>query len=89
MNDTLKLVGFDVEQGSASQHQDLGHRPRRFKTVGSGRLLTPGPFATLMAYEVMCSVTDSSKALTPFQTICAPIQTRRNDESFIITDIPV
>jgi hypothetical protein len=42
-----------------------------------------------MAYEVMCSVTDSSKALTPFQTICAPIQTRRNDESFIITDIPV
>ena len=42
-----------------------------------------------MSYEAMRSVTDSSRALIPFQTICAPIQSRRNDESFIITDIPV
>lgn len=43
----------------------------------------------LMSYGAMCSAADSSRALIPFQTICAPIQTRRNDDSFIITDIPV
>jgi hypothetical protein len=43
----------------------------------------------LMTYETMRNVTDSSRALIPFQTICAPIQTRRNDESFIMTVIPV
>jgi rubrerythrin len=42
-----------------------------------------------MSYGAMCSVTDSSRVLMPFQTIWAPIQTRRNDESFVITDIPV
>jgi hypothetical protein len=42
-----------------------------------------------MSYRAMCSVKDSSRVLMPFQTIWAPIQTRRNDESFVITDIPV
>ena len=95
MGATVELV--DLECQSAKKRSTA--RPR-FKNRTWGTLLVgskplaregclPGAFATLMAYEVMCSVTDSSKALTPFQTICAPIQTRRNDESFIITDIPV
>src|ERR1700730_256934 len=36
-----------------------------------------------------CSVTDSSNALIPFQAICTPIQTRKNDDNCVITVIPV
>jgi len=36
-----------------------------------------------------CSVTDSSNALIPFQVICTPIQTRKNDDNCVITVIPV
>jgi hypothetical protein len=36
-----------------------------------------------------CSVSDSSNALIPFQAICTPIQTRKNDDNCVITVIPV
>jgi len=36
-----------------------------------------------------CSVTDSSNALIPFQAICTPIQTRKNDDNCVITVMPV
>lgn len=36
-----------------------------------------------------CSVTDSSNSLIPFQAICTPIQTRKNDDNCVITVIPV
>jgi len=36
-----------------------------------------------------CSVTDSSSALSPFQAICTPMQTRKNDDNCVITVIPV
>ena len=39
--------------------------------------------------QPICSVTDSSKALIPFQAICTPIQTRKNDDNCVITVIPV
>jgi hypothetical protein len=80
--------GGQVNTRTQVQEPNLGHSLRRFKPLAREGC-SPGPFATLMAYEAMCRVTDSSKPLTPFQTIWAPIQTRRNDESFIITDIPV
>jgi len=34
-------------------------------------------------------VTDSSNALIPFQAICTPIQTRKNDDNCVITVMPV
>ena len=39
--------------------------------------------------QPICSVTDSSNVLTPFQAICTPIQTRKKDDNCVITVIPV
>jgi hypothetical protein len=36
-----------------------------------------------------CRVSDSSNALIPFQAICTPMQTRKNDDNCVITVIPV
>jgi hypothetical protein len=38
--------------------------------------------------QATCRTTDSSKSLMPFQPICTPIQTRRNDDNFVTTVIP-
>jgi hypothetical protein len=37
--------------------------------------------------QAVCRAMDSSNALTPFQPICTPMQTRRNDDSFTMTNI--
>ena len=39
--------------------------------------------------QPICSVTDSSNSLIPFQAICTPMQTRKNDDNCVITVIPV
>lgn len=39
--------------------------------------------------QPICSVSDSSNALIPFQAICTPIQTRKKDDNCVITVIPV
>ena len=35
--------------------------------------------------QARCRVTDPSNSLMPFQAICTPMQTRRNDDNFVIT----
>jgi hypothetical protein len=35
--------------------------------------------------QPICSVTDSSNALIPFQAICTPIQTNKKDDNCVIT----
>jgi hypothetical protein len=44
---------------------------------------------TIRPDQPICSVTDSANALIPFQAICTPMQTSRNDESCMITNIAV
>jgi hypothetical protein len=39
--------------------------------------------------QAKCRVSDSSNALIPFQAICTPMQTRKNDDNCVITVIPV
>jgi hypothetical protein len=39
--------------------------------------------------QPICSVSDSSNALIPFQAICTPIQTRKKEDNCVITVIPV
>ena len=39
--------------------------------------------------QARCRVTDSRKSLMAFQLICTPMQTRRNDDNFVITIIAV
>jgi hypothetical protein len=39
--------------------------------------------------QPICSVTDSSNALIPFQANCTPMHTRKNDDNCVITVIPV
>jgi hypothetical protein len=39
--------------------------------------------------QPICRVTDSSNALIPFQAICTPMQTRKNEDNCVITVMPV
>jgi hypothetical protein len=54
--------------------------------------LQPVPFllpSLVTPLHPICSVTDSSNALSPFHAICTPMQIKKNDDNCVITVIPV